>query len=119
MGCPSRRSDWNLEIQALLAEGLTNWQIADQFLLALSTAKGHNRHFYSKRQAEHRTEAIARVYELGLLSSSAVRYEIRPQAGSLWPVICYRQNCICPACGRLLSLVHSSLSGLARGCTAN
>ena len=51
----------------LVAEGLSNRQIAKRLYLALSTVKGHNRVIYEKLSVNRRTEAVARARELGLL----------------------------------------------------
>jgi LuxR family maltose regulon positive regulatory protein len=56
-----------LEILGLIAEGLSNREIAEGLFLALSTVKGHNRNLYAKLQVSRRTEAVARARELGLL----------------------------------------------------
>ena len=55
-----------LEILNLIAEGLSNHQIASSLNLALDTVKGHNRNIFSKLQAGRRTEAVARARDLGL-----------------------------------------------------
>ncbi len=60
-------SDRELEVLQLVAEGLTNRQIAERLYLALSTVKGHNRVIYGKLNVSRRTEAVARARELGLL----------------------------------------------------
>jgi ATP/maltotriose-dependent transcriptional regulator MalT len=59
-------SQRELEVLHLLAEGLSNKEIAERLFLALSTVKGHNRNIYGKLQVQRRTEAIARARELGL-----------------------------------------------------
>ena len=60
-------SERELEVLQLVAEGLSNRQIAERLYLALSTVKGHNRIIYDKLQVKRRTEAVARARELGLL----------------------------------------------------
>lgn len=60
-------SERELEVLQLVAEGLSNREIAQQLFLALSTVKGHNRIIYSKLQVSRRTEAVAKARELGLL----------------------------------------------------
>lgn len=60
-------SDRELEVLQLVAEGLSNRQIAERLFLALSTVKGHNRVIYGKLNVSRRTEAVARARELGLL----------------------------------------------------
>jgi LuxR family maltose regulon positive regulatory protein len=56
-----------LEILQLVAQGLSNREIAERLFLALSTVKGHNRNIFDKLQVHRRTEAVARARELGLL----------------------------------------------------
>lgn len=60
-------SERELEVLQLVAEGLTNRQIAERLFLALSTVKGHNRVIYGKLNVGRRTEAVARARELGIL----------------------------------------------------
>ena len=60
-------SERELEILILMAQGLSNQQIAEQLVLALSTVKGHNRNIFGKLEVQRRTEAVARARELGLL----------------------------------------------------
>ena len=58
-----------LEVLQLIAEGLSNQQIAGRLFLALSTVKGHNRIIFDKLGVQRRTEAVARARELGLLDA--------------------------------------------------
>ncbi|MHB0857954.1 MAG: LuxR C-terminal-related transcriptional regulator [Anaerolineae bacterium] len=60
-------SQRELEILALIAQGLSNREIAERLFLALDTVKGHNRRIFGKLQVQSRTEAIARARELSLL----------------------------------------------------
>lgn len=56
-----------LEVLALIAQGLSNREIGEKLFLALSTVKGHSRVIFDKLQVQRRTEAVARARELGLL----------------------------------------------------
>ncbi len=56
-----------MDVLRLIAEGLSNQEIADRLFLALSTVKGHARIIFDKLQVQRRTEAVARARELGLL----------------------------------------------------
>ena len=47
------------EVVALIAEGLTNPEIAASLYLALNTVKAHTRNIYGKLDAHGRTQAIA------------------------------------------------------------
>ena len=56
-----------LEVLQLISKGLSNQEIGNKLFLALDTVKGHNRRIFEKLQVNHRTEAIARARELGLI----------------------------------------------------
>ena len=60
-------SDRELEVLHLIAEGLTNQQIAARLYLSLHTVKVHNRNIYSKLDVHHRAQAVARARELGII----------------------------------------------------
>jgi LuxR family transcriptional regulator, maltose regulon positive regulatory protein len=60
-------SERELQVLRLVAQGLTNHEISQRLVLALSTVKGHNLKIFGKLQAQSRTEAVARARELGLL----------------------------------------------------
>lgn len=60
-------SQREVEILRLIAQGLTNQEIAERLFLAVSTVKGHNQSIFGKLQVQRRTEAIARARELGLV----------------------------------------------------
>jgi LuxR family maltose regulon positive regulatory protein len=60
-------SERELEVLRLIAQGLSNQEIARSLFVALSTVKGHNLRIFAKLQAKSRTEAVARARELGLL----------------------------------------------------
>ncbi|MCC6187621.1 MAG: tetratricopeptide repeat protein [Anaerolineales bacterium] len=56
-----------LDVLGLVAQGLSNDEIAARLFLSLSTVKGHNRNIFAKLQVQRRTEAVARARRLGLL----------------------------------------------------
>ncbi|MEZ4656657.1 MAG: LuxR C-terminal-related transcriptional regulator [Caldilineaceae bacterium] len=60
-------SERELEVIHLIAQGLSNREIAAQLFIALNTVKGHNRVIFGKLQVQRRTEAVARARELGLI----------------------------------------------------
>jgi LuxR family maltose regulon positive regulatory protein len=60
-------SERELDVLQLIAEGLTNPEIASRLFLALNTVKGHTRNIYGKLNVHSRTQAIARAQALGLL----------------------------------------------------
>jgi len=62
-------SDRELEVLQLIAEGLTNPEIASRLYIALNTVKGHTRNIYGKLDAHSRTQAVAKARALGLLTT--------------------------------------------------
>jgi LuxR family maltose regulon positive regulatory protein len=56
-----------LEVLSLIAEGLTNAEIARLLVLSPGTVKAHTAAIYRKLDVAHRTEAVARARKLGLL----------------------------------------------------
>jgi predicted ATPase/DNA-binding CsgD family transcriptional regulator len=56
-----------LEVLQLLAEGLTNREIAERLVVVTGTVKAHNNHIFGKLDVRNRTEAVMRARELGLL----------------------------------------------------
>jgi len=59
-----------VEVLELIAEGLTNQEVASRLFLSLHTIKAHTRNIYGKLQVHNRTEAVARGRALGVLSST-------------------------------------------------
>lgn len=56
------------EVLRLIAQGLTNKEIAAQLVITPSTAKRHTINIYNKLDVNNRTEATARAYEAGLMA---------------------------------------------------
>jgi DNA-binding CsgD family transcriptional regulator/tetratricopeptide (TPR) repeat protein len=56
-----------IEVLHLLAEGLSNVEIAERLVLAVGTVKYYTSEIYGKLGVRNRTEAAARARELGLL----------------------------------------------------
>jgi LuxR family maltose regulon positive regulatory protein len=56
-----------VEIMRLVAVGMRNQRIADQLVISLPTVKRHLANAYGKMGVGHRTEAVARATEMGLL----------------------------------------------------
>jgi LuxR family maltose regulon positive regulatory protein len=60
-------SERELEVLRLITAGLSNQEIADQLVVALSTVKWHINNLYGKLGVGSRTQAVARARELHLL----------------------------------------------------
>lgn len=61
-------SERELEVLQLIAEGLTNQEVANRLYLSLHTVKVHARNIYAKLDVRNRTEAVAKGRSLGILS---------------------------------------------------
>lgn len=60
-------SDRELEVLCLIAAGLSNQEIAQQLVIAVSTVKSHINHIYGKLNVSSRTQAVARARTVGIL----------------------------------------------------
>ena len=60
-------SERELEVLALIAQGLSNQAIADQLYISLHTVKVHARRIYAKLAVDNRTQAVVRGKSLGIL----------------------------------------------------
>jgi LuxR family maltose regulon positive regulatory protein len=56
-----------LEVLHLIAEGLSNREIASRLFITINTVKKHTRLSFDKLDVANRTHAVARARELGLL----------------------------------------------------
>jgi LuxR family maltose regulon positive regulatory protein len=63
-------SEREIEVLELVAEGLTNQEIASRLFLSQHTIKAHTRNIYGKLDVHSRTEAVARGRALGVLPST-------------------------------------------------
>jgi len=55
------------EVLELIAQGLSNQEIAEKLFVSLNTVKTHSSNLFMKLEARRRTEAIRRAKELRLL----------------------------------------------------
>ncbi len=62
-------SERELELLRLLAEGLTNQEIAGRLFISIPTVKWHTTHIYGKLGAQNRTQAVAKARAAGILPS--------------------------------------------------
>jgi LuxR family maltose regulon positive regulatory protein len=60
-------SEREMEVLRLLADGMTNQQIAERLFISLSTAKSHVYHIFGKLEAKDRLQAFNRARELKLI----------------------------------------------------
>ena len=60
-------SEREIEVLHLIANGLTNREIANQLILSLNTVKGHTRKIYGKLGVKSRTQAIGKARAFGVL----------------------------------------------------
>ena len=65
LGISPREAD----VLALLMEGHSNQEIADQLFVSLNTVKTHLANLYQKLEVQRRAQAIRKVQELGLVLS--------------------------------------------------
>ncbi len=56
-----------LEVLCLIADGLSNREIAQELVVAVSTVKSHINHIYGKLDAKSRIQAVTKAQALGLL----------------------------------------------------
>jgi len=60
-------SDRELDVLALMAEGLTNQEIADRLFISINTVKTHAKSLYGKLAVRSRAQATLRARELNLI----------------------------------------------------
>jgi LuxR family maltose regulon positive regulatory protein len=64
---PEALSERELQVLQLLAQGLSNPEIAQELVIALDTVKRHVSHIFSKLGVHNRIQATKQARELGLL----------------------------------------------------
>ena len=60
-------SEREMEILLLIAEGLSNQEIADKLFISIHTVKTHTSNLFGKLHAKRRTHAIQKAMEIGLI----------------------------------------------------
>jgi LuxR family maltose regulon positive regulatory protein len=53
----------------LIAQGMTNQEVADELVISVGTVKWYTSQIYGKLDVGNRTEAAARARDLGLLAA--------------------------------------------------
>ena len=56
-----------LEVLQLMAQGLSNQQIAEQLFVSLNTIKTHSSNVFEKMEVQRRTQAVDKAKKLGLI----------------------------------------------------
>lgn len=57
-----------LEVLALMAEGLSNTEIAERLFVSLNTVKTHTSNLYAKLDAKRRTQAVEKAKRLKIIT---------------------------------------------------
>lgn len=60
-------SERELEVLALVAQGMTNREVSERLFVSVATVKKHMENIHGKLYVSNRTQAVTRARELGLL----------------------------------------------------
>src|SRR5258706_8194481 len=74
-GVEDQLTQRELEIVRLIADGLSNAEIAQKLYLSLATVKVHTRNIFSKLGVNSRTQAVAAARTSGLLDGASATVE--------------------------------------------
>lgn len=61
-------SEREMDVLLLMAEGLSNQEIADRLFISIHTVKTHSSNLFSKLHVKRRTQAIRKSKQIGLIS---------------------------------------------------
>ena len=61
-------SEREAEVLTMMAQGLTNQEIAERLFVSVNTVKTHTSNIFSKLNVKRRMQAVQRATELGLLT---------------------------------------------------
>ena len=71
------------EVLALVAQGLSNQQIAEVLFISINTVKEHLKNIFAKFEVKKRTMAVVRAREMGLLTNILPKTSAEISQGSL------------------------------------
>ena len=64
-------SEREIEVLSLIAEGLSNRQVAQRLVISVNTVRVHTSNIYGKLGVSNRTQAVTKARGLGILRSQS------------------------------------------------